>query len=87
MTEPVTQTTVTALLKQAGFAERTWARQGRRAPAPVEGFQTYDREDGSVLVCWIPATGQDPGNLEAFGRSYDMAEAYAAAAQIGRAHV
>jgi hypothetical protein len=81
MTTPVPQAAVAALLRQAGFAERTWARRGRRAPAPVEGFQTFDREDGSVLVCWIPVTGQDPGDLDAFGRSYDMAGAYAAAAR------
>jgi hypothetical protein len=81
VTEPVTQAAVAAVLKQAGFAERTRARRGRRAHVPAEGFQVLDREDGGVLVCWIPPAGQDPGDLDAFGESYRMAGAYAAAAR------
>src|SRR4051794_35397690 len=81
MAEPVTQAAVAACLTRAGFAEWSPARQGRRNPAPAAGFQAFDHEDGSVLVCWIPVTGQDPGNLDAFGRSYDMAGAYAATAR------
>lgn len=73
--EPVTHAAVAALLKRAGFAERT-----TRAPAPAEGFLTFNHEDG-ILVCWIPATGQDPGDLDALARSYNMAQAYATAAR------
>jgi hypothetical protein len=73
--------TVAALLREAGFAERTLVRRRRREPVSVEGFQVFGREDGSVLVCWIPAAGQDPRDLDAFGRSYDMAQAYIGAAR------
>ena len=81
MTAPVTQTTVAALLKQAGFAERILPSRGRRAPAAADGFQVFDHKGGGVFVCWIPVAGQDSGNLDAFGRSYDMAREYAAAAR------
>lgn len=82
MAGPVTKAAVTVLLKQAGFPERIVPQQGRRRPSlSADGFQVFAREDGNVLVCWIPSAGQDPGNLDAFSRSYDMAKAYAAKAR------
>ena len=81
MTVAVTQEAITVLLKQAGFVERVPSRRGRRAPAPAGGFQVFGHDGGGVLVCWIPAAGQDPRDLTAFGCSFGMAEEYAAVAR------
>lgn len=76
--EPVTQASVATRLKQEGFTERV-TRHDLGSHAPAAGFHTDDY-GGGVLVCWIPATGQAPRDLDALARSYDMALKYAAAA-------
>lgn len=82
MTEPITRETVAEVLKRAGFSERVTGTQGRQERrAPTDGFQLFDHDAGGILACWIPVTGQDPQDLDAFARSYDMARAYAVAAR------
>jgi hypothetical protein len=70
---------VTAILRAAGFAGHVRGGSRRRDPEPAGGFQVLTQA-GAVFAVWIPASGQDPRNLDDFGVSYRMALKYVEAA-------
>jgi hypothetical protein len=79
VTETAAADQVTAILRAAGFAGHVRAGSRRRDPEPADGFQVL-AQAGAVFAAWIPASGQDPRNLDDFGASYRMALKYAEAA-------
>jgi hypothetical protein len=78
------------LLKAAGFAGQVPPRRRKSDPGPADGFRAFGEQDGTVLVCWVPAGGGDhkkPGqlakSLEMAGRYADTARAAGWTAEIG----